>query len=92
MVKQIYLGENLSILKTLPSESVDLIYIDPPFNTGKEQARRSIRVRRDDGGDRVGGFGGQSYSTELLNERAYQDSFDDFLSFCDRVCWKPGAC
>jgi site-specific DNA-methyltransferase (adenine-specific) len=80
MVKQIYLGENLSILKTLPSESVDLIYIDPPFNTGKEQARRSIRVRRDDGGDRVG-FGGQSYSTELLNERAYQDSFDDFLSF-----------
>ncbi len=80
MQKQIYLGENLSILKTLPSESVDLIYIDPPFNTGKEQARRSIRVRRDDGGDRVG-FGGQSYSTELLNERAYQDSFDDFLSF-----------
>ena len=80
MQKQIYLGENLSILKTLLSESVDLIYIDPPFNTGKEQARRSIRVRRDDGGDRVG-FGGQSYSTELLNERAYQDSFDDFLSF-----------
>ena len=80
MQKRIYLGENLSILKTLPSESVDLIYIDPPFNTGKEQARRSIRVRRDDGGDRVG-FGGQSYSTELLNERAYQDSFDDFLSF-----------
>ena len=80
MVKQIYLGENLSILKTLPSESVDLIYIDPPFNTGKEQARRSIRVRRDDDGARVG-FGGQSYSTELLNERAYKDSFDDFLAF-----------
>lgn len=80
MVKQIYLGENLSILKMLPSESVDLIYIDPPFNTGKEQARRSIRVKRDESGDRVG-FGGQSYSTELLYERAYQDSFDDFLSF-----------
>jgi len=80
MVKQIYLGENLSILKTLPSECVDLIYIDPPFNTGKEQARRSIRVKRDESGHRVG-FGGQSYSTELINERAYQDSFDDFLSF-----------
>jgi len=80
MVKQIYLGENLRILKTLPSESVDLIYIDPPFNTGREQARRSIRVKRDESGDRVG-FGGQSYSTELLNERAYHDSFDDFLSF-----------
>ena len=80
MTKQIYLGENFSILKSMPSESVDLIYIDPPFNTGKEQARRSIRVTRDDEGDRVG-FGGQSYSTELLNERAYDDCFDDFLSF-----------
>ncbi|NLA80598.1 MAG: site-specific DNA-methyltransferase, partial [Chloroflexi bacterium] len=44
MKKQIYLADNLSVLKTLPSESVDLIYIDPPFNTGKVQARKSIRT------------------------------------------------
>lgn len=30
-------GDNLVILKTLEDESVDLIYIDPPFNTGKPQ-------------------------------------------------------
>ena len=28
---QLILGDNLEILKTIPSESVDLIYIDPPF-------------------------------------------------------------
>ena len=35
----IYHGDNLEILKTFPSESFDLIYIDPPFNTGVKQIR-----------------------------------------------------
>ena len=35
-MNKIYFGDNLSILKTLQSESIDLIYIDPPFNTGKK--------------------------------------------------------
>jgi len=34
----IYHGDNLPILQTFPSESFDLIYIDPPFNTGKTQS------------------------------------------------------
>jgi len=80
MKKQIYLADNLSVLKTLPSESVDLIYIDPPFNTGKVQARKSIRTVRDEKGDRIG-FGEQSYSTELIGERAYDDRFGDFKAF-----------
>jgi len=37
MKNKIYLGDNLEILKTIPSGSIDLIYIDPPFNTGKTQ-------------------------------------------------------
>ncbi len=36
-----YLGDNLAILKQLPDESVDLIYIDPPFNTGRTQERKT---------------------------------------------------
>lgn len=80
MKKQIYLADNLSVLKTLPSESVDLIYIDPPFNTGKVQARKSIRTVRDEKGDRIG-FGEQSYSTELIGMRAYDDRFGDFEAF-----------
>lgn len=33
-------GDNLEILKTFPDEFVELIYIDPPFNTGKDQKRQ----------------------------------------------------
>ena len=36
-MNQIFFGDNLPILKSLPDESIDLIYIDPPFNTGKVQ-------------------------------------------------------
>jgi site-specific DNA-methyltransferase (adenine-specific) len=32
-------GDNLAVLKSLPSESFDLAYIDPPFNTGIRQKR-----------------------------------------------------
>jgi site-specific DNA-methyltransferase (adenine-specific) len=59
---------------------VDLIYIDPPFNTGHAQARTQIKTVRDEDGDRVG-FGGQSYRTESIGSRAYADQFDDFIGF-----------
>ncbi len=78
----IYFGDNLSILQTLPSGSVDLIYIDPPFNTGKTQARTQIKTERSENGDRVG-FQGQRYQTVKLGEKAYLDVFDDYLSFLE---------
>jgi DNA modification methylase len=31
----IYCGDNLTMLKDVPDESVDLIYIDPPFNSNR---------------------------------------------------------
>lgn len=82
MQKLIYFGDNLKLLESMPDEHVDLIYIDPPFNTGKTQARKRIRtVRAEDGeGDRKG-FGGKSYQTEVLSQRDYDDSFDDFEAF-----------
>jgi site-specific DNA-methyltransferase (adenine-specific) len=71
-------------LKTLPSELVDLIYIDPPFNTGKTQKREQIKTEQvEDGeGDRVG-FQGKSYRTTTIAERGYADNFDDFLGFLE---------
>ena len=58
-----------------------LIYIDPPFNTGKAQTRTQIRTIEDKaGGDRVG-FGGRSYRTEKLGTTSYADRFDDFIGF-----------
>lgn len=83
MTHTIYFGDNLPILQSLPDESVDLIYIDPPFNTGKTQGRTQIQTVRDEtNGDRVG-FGGRSYRTVELANRAYLDRFDDFLGFLE---------
>jgi site-specific DNA-methyltransferase (adenine-specific) len=84
MPNQIYFGDNLPILKSLPSELVDLIYIDPPFNTGKTQKREQIKTEQvEDGeGDRVG-FQGKSYRTTTVAQRGYADNFDDFLGFLE---------
>ena len=73
-------GENLAVLRTLADASVQLIYIDPPFNTGKVQSRTAMKTVRDDAGDRTG-FGGNRYRTERGRATAYNDSFDDFLGF-----------
>jgi len=76
----IHEGDNLPILEAHPSSSVDLIYIDPPFNTGVVQVRTSLATVRDDGGDRTG-FKGQRYRTVPLGTQSYDDSFDDYMAF-----------
>ena len=75
-------GENLDILRSLPDASIPLIYIDPPFNTGKKQAQTQLRTERSDDGDRVG-FKGQRYLTTKLATRAYDDARDDWLAFME---------
>ena len=82
MGHKIYFADNLDILQSLPSESVSLIYIDPPFNTGKTQARTQIKTEKSDDGDRTG-FAGQRYSTVKIGSQAYNDIFDDFLTFLE---------
>ena len=78
---QIILGDNLEVLRKLAAESAQLIYIDPPFNTGKLQTRTQIRTLHDEfDGDRKG-FAGRSYRTEKLGTTSYSDTFDDFLGF-----------
>jgi site-specific DNA-methyltransferase (adenine-specific) len=82
MGHKIYFADNLGILQSLPSESVSLIYIDPPFNTGKTQARTQIKTDKSDSGDRIG-FAGQRYNTVKIGSQAYSDTFDDFLNFLE---------
>ena len=77
---EILLGDCLEILPRFADGSFQLIYIDPPFNTGREQTRRTLRTVPDERGDRTG-FGGRRYATRLLAESSYRDSFDDYLSF-----------
>jgi site-specific DNA-methyltransferase (adenine-specific) len=77
---EIHLGDNLPILQRLPSASVDLIYIDPPFNTGLTQKRTRITARRSESGTR-NGFGNARYETTTVASPVYADTFDDYLSF-----------
>jgi len=85
-MNRVYFGDNLPILQALPAESVALIYIDPPFNTGRAQARMQLKtVRDDENGDRTG-FKGQRYKTVRVGQRAFSDTFassDDFLAFLE---------
>jgi site-specific DNA-methyltransferase (adenine-specific) len=77
-------GDNLEVLEAMDTASVQLIYVDPPFNTGKRQFRPQMKTVRDADGDRIG-FGGHRYRTNLLATQTggtgYGDQFDDFLGF-----------
>ncbi len=82
-VRRIILADNLEVLPTIEKESVDLIYIDPPFNTRREQRHTRIQVTRDDvAGDREG-FHGRRYRTSVLGTGSFDDRFDDFLGFLE---------
>ena len=76
----IYEGDNLPIISGFADESFDLIYIDPPFNTGHAQSRTRISTKRDEEGDRVG-FQGHRYRTTIVGQSSYADRFDDYMQF-----------
>jgi site-specific DNA-methyltransferase (adenine-specific) len=76
----VVLGDNAEVLPALPEGSFQLIYIDPPFNTGREQVRRTLKAKATDGPGRSG-FGGRSYQTEETARSAYLDRFGDYLGF-----------
>jgi site-specific DNA-methyltransferase (adenine-specific) len=81
-VLDIHFGDNLEIMAAFPDASFDLIYIDPPFNTGKSQARTQIKTVRDDEGDRVG-FAGNRYKTIRIGTKSYGDAFSDYPAFLE---------
>jgi site-specific DNA-methyltransferase (adenine-specific) len=75
-------ADNATVLPKLPSGSFQLVYIDPPFNTGRNQARHEIAVVADPDGDRTG-FGGRRYQSTSRGTRAYGDAFEDYLGFIE---------
>jgi site-specific DNA-methyltransferase (adenine-specific) len=80
-MKKIILGDNADVLPTLPEKFTRLIYIDPPFNTGKVQKRDRIHVTATDGRGQRGGFGGRRYDVAKVESGSYDDDFDDFEQF-----------
>jgi site-specific DNA-methyltransferase (adenine-specific) len=78
----VYHADNLEILARIEDATIDLVYIDPPFNTGKVQRKLTRKTVRDEAGDRTG-FGGRRYRTEELGASEYEDRFDDYLAFLE---------
>ncbi|MGB5285821.1 MAG: site-specific DNA-methyltransferase [Polyangiales bacterium] len=79
-MKRILQGDNLQVLGTLPREHARLIYIDPPFNTGRTQSRERMQVHAAEQGERKG-FGGRRYEVERLDSPQYEDNYDEYLPF-----------
>ena len=79
---QILLGDNLDHLPGFADSSFQMIYIDPPFNTGRDQTRRTLSTSRSEDGDRVG-FHGRRFRTTLLGTASYADTYDDYLAFLE---------
>lgn len=78
----VYFGDNLAVLKSIPDSSAQLIYIDPPFNTGREQQRSKVTTKRSDQGNRVG-FKGQRYETVKSTILSYDDQFANYWEFLE---------
>jgi len=79
---RIYFGDNLEVLRSLPNTSIDLIYIDPPFNTGKIQKRTQIKTIHSEHGDRTG-FQGRRYKSIVVDSKQFIDTFDNYLHFLE---------
>ena len=75
-------GDNLSALKSIPESSVQLIYVDPPFNTGRTQTRGTSVTTRSEQGNRIG-FKGQRYEIVKETVLSYDDEFSDYWSFLE---------
>ena len=79
-------ADNLAYLSELPDASFTVIYIDPPFNTGKTQTRRTLKTApaQEGGarGDRTG-FQGKSYTSALQTLASYHDAFEDYWAFLE---------
>ena len=73
-------GDNLDVLPVLPDGAFDVIYLDPPFNTGRARERRTLRAVRDAQGDRTG-FAGRRYRSEEVSRHRFADAFDDYAGF-----------
>jgi site-specific DNA-methyltransferase (adenine-specific) len=91
----VVLGDSLAVAAALPAASFTLVYLDPPFNTGRPQRRQSttsVRSEADAGTPgTVTGFQGRRYERILGDLLSYDDAFEDYWSFLEprlREAWR----
>ncbi len=76
---EIYMGNNIDIMPNL-SQSFRLIYMDPPFNTGKEQSKKTLITKLSEDGHHKG-FKGKMYTSEIKSDISYGDTFSNLSEF-----------
>lgn len=88
-------GDNLAAAASLASGSFTLVYLDPPFNTGRTRGREVVTARRSALSDAQTpeaeplevakeiryGFHGHSYERVRGMLRTFDDRFDDYGEF-----------
>jgi site-specific DNA-methyltransferase (adenine-specific) len=75
-------ADNLDVLPALPDGAFTVVYLDPPFNTGREQTRQTTTSVRVAGGS-VTGFKGQTYERVKGDLLSYDDRFEDYWQFLE---------
>ena len=73
-------GDNLELMTSMPEGSFTLCYLDPPFNTGRTQQRRTSSAIASNRSTRQG-FGGRTYDFTLQSVTSYDDTFADYWEF-----------
>jgi site-specific DNA-methyltransferase (adenine-specific) len=79
----VHLAENLTFLRGVPGESIDLVYADPPFGTGQTRRLQSIKTGV---GERTrSGFAGRTYRFDVVSDHRYRDDMplEEYLAFLD---------
>jgi len=87
---QVLQGDNLEVMGDLPDGLFRVVYLDPPFNTGKDQVRTTTTTKAASDGSR-GGFGGKRYEVTTHATHSYADSFEDYRAFLEprlAECWR----
>ncbi|WP_260980965.1 site-specific DNA-methyltransferase [Curtobacterium pusillum] len=90
---RVVLGDNLDVLPTLADGSFTLVYLDPPFNTGRYQRRHASAAVREPADPTTGaprsrretvtGFRGSTYERVRGDLMRFDDRFDDYWSFLE---------
>ena len=87
MVNLVIEGDNLTALAGMPDGAFHLIYLDPPFNTGRVQARTTTTAKRAEATETTArshaGFKGVAYERIRTDLKSYDDQFDDYWSFLE---------
>ena len=95
MVNKLILGDCLEVMGTLDDECIDLIYLDPPFNTGKDWGQFDDRW-----GERNAGIVSLDTALYLIDgiRMIHSDAMANYLSFmtrrlieCHRILKETGS-